>query len=316
MGWAESAPAEAEEAAEGGRLLLGVTHGLALVACVIGLVAPALAGSALLRGGYGEQLLSGVNERDALAGMKMLANQLSASAGGSYAIDLAVYASRETILDDFERRRIDIAGVAPEDYLFLTSRVKLVPAFAPAPEQYVLLVRSDSGVTSLSQLRGKQLSVLTSGRGTSPRMWLDVLLLRGGLPRGEQFFGRLGSAAEAGRAVLQVFFRQSDACLVPRGAFSLAAEMNPQVGRQVRALATSSAMLPWLVCYREGADRKTVDAMVGGALRLHTSTKGKQILTLIREERLGLVREADLGSVKALLEEYARLTRQPARAAR
>ena len=47
----------------------------------------------------------------------------------------------------------------------------------------------------------------------------------------------------------ELFFRTVDACLVTESGFQTIVEMNPQVGRRLRVLASSPRIVPFVTCF-------------------------------------------------------------------
>jgi hypothetical protein len=84
---------------------------------------------------------------------------------------------------------------------------------------YILLVRRDLGARSLNDLQNRDIIVLTSGVGWIGRLWMDVTTLRHGHTASEHFYGKITRAESGSRAVLPVFFGQSDACVVTKRSF-------------------------------------------------------------------------------------------------
>ena len=68
--------------------------------------------------------------------------------------------------------------------------------------------------------------------------WLDIALFNDGC-RPVAEFCRVEQNKKLTKVVLPVFFRQNDACVVTRRGFKTMSELNPQVGQQLRVLASS-----------------------------------------------------------------------------
>ena len=109
------------------------------------------------------------------------------------------------------------------------------------------------------------------------------------------------------KVVLNVFFRQTDACLVTRRGFATMAELNPQVGRQLTILAASPAVVPALFGFRRGFSTQLKSKIIREFGAVHMSPAGQQALTIFQVGQVAERPVTALDSALALLEEYARL---------
>jgi phosphonate transport system substrate-binding protein len=99
-------------------------------------------------------------------------------------------------------------------------------------------------------------------------------------------FGRQTKEVKAAKVILPVFFGQADACVVPRTSFMDMAELNPQVGEQLRILATSPEVVSSFLCFREGYASRYRPQIEAAIRDLHLSSAGKQVLTVFGCEQI------------------------------
>ena len=116
--------------------------------------------------------------------------------------------------------------------------------------------------------------------------WIDRALANAGLPEAGVLFGDVTHEMNVSRAVLPVFFRKADACLVTRNSFEMMCELNPQIRRRLELLATSACLVPSITCLRAGYDSTYRPRIVEALGDLHKEPKGEQILSLFRVDRL------------------------------
>ena len=83
-----------------------------------------------------------------------------------------------------------------------------------------------------------------------------------------------------------VFFQQTDVCLVTRAGFKIMTELNPQLGRQLRMIATSIPLIPAGFYFRNGCASDLQNQMGAQLCRLHTTLAGGQFLTIFQTERI------------------------------
>jgi len=132
-------------------------------------------------------------------------------------------------------------------------------------------------------------------------------LLQHQLGLAAQFWGRTTEATKLLRVILPVFFRQADACLVTLKGFETMSELNPQIGRQLRILAKSEAVVPSLFCFRGDYLSPNREKILQEVSRLNQTPAGLQTLTLFQTEQLFISDPAALASSCALLDLHRRL---------
>jgi hypothetical protein len=84
-------------------------------------------------------------------------------------------------------------------------------------------------------------------------------------------------------------------------------ELNPQVGKQLRAIAMSPEIVTNITFIRKGCDQKKKRLFQNKVLTLEETSRGRQILMLFQTDKLALLKESELNTLKALLNEYNKL---------
>ena len=133
------------------------------------------------------------------------------------------------------------------------------------------------------------------------------MLLRNDLPEIDRFFSSVREKSNFSQPLLNVFFNQSDACLVTDGVFDVSVELNPQLGRQLKVLESSSKLVCEVTFYRKSLDENTKQSISQEVLNLKNTVHGQQILMLFNCEDFVELKESDLEAVKSLLDQYEAL---------
>ncbi len=293
---------------------LGGILWVALVALGVGGSAPAAEGGEVrLRVGYSAQAFVDVDLEEARAVTRVWSEMILARKFGEGAAETLILEDLDAMGRAFEEGRLDLAVLISDEFLRLREHVPLEPAFVTshaggAYHRVLLLVRRERGLGAVEDLRGKRLAVSTGQAGTIHRLWLDTLLLRGGLPPATSFFGALNAARKPSQAILATFFGQADACLVTRESFATVSELNPQVGRELVALASSPEVAAGVIVFRPGYVGASKTKMREVLETLHLDPQGEQLLRLFRMDRLVPYEEGQLDSVAALLAEQHALS--------
>lgn len=217
-------------------------------------------------------------------------------------IDEAIQLGRE--------RRIDGYGLTTDEYATLARTVHcnefaLSITGGRDKEIYVVLVRADAPAASLDDLAGRTLNLLVMPRMSLALIWLDLELMKRGRKPSGQFFGAIARSNKATQTVLPLYFGKTDAALVTQSGFNTLVELNPDLGRRLRVLATSPAIIPSGFAFR--ADRNPIDRgkLIDALEHMGDTPAGRQILTLTKSDRIVLRPISCLDETLALLAEYA-----------
>jgi len=262
-----------------------------------------------IRLGYDEGLVSPVNRPDAKVAFELWARMVVARTRGAQRLDVIPYKGVAAMLEDIRTKQLDLVAMSPVDCLWSDKHYHLTPALAfdsggEASDIYVLLVRRDAGISEVAELRDKSLLTLPGERGRISGLWLDVLLMRGGLPEGAAYLRAVTASPNASRAAMSVFFRQADACIATKAAFDAIGELNPQLKRQLRPLVSSPRLLSMIVCLTENADESDREGILENALNMHRSPEGRQVLALLKTEKVVAAQARDLEPLESLVKEH------------
>ncbi|MDH3237890.1 MAG: phosphate/phosphite/phosphonate ABC transporter substrate-binding protein [Deltaproteobacteria bacterium] len=260
--------------------------------------------------GYSASVISNVDPGDAKAATKVWADMIMRRKGAIVESETMVLKNLPALEKALKEKRVDLIFLLPQEYLEARDRLPIVPLVASTPkeglyEEFVLLVRKDSALATVRDLRRKRLTVETDQKGTLPLMWLETLLMREGeFEDIEQYFAGVKATHKPSQTILPVFFRQADGCIVTRTAFQTMVELNPQLGKEIREIAISPPFITSIGCLRQDYYDKYKEVLTEHLVNLHEDPQGKQILTLFRKGRLVLFEPPYLASVDALVKEH------------
>jgi hypothetical protein len=266
------------------------------------------------RFGFSTALLGQFNENDAKAAMKVWAEALVKEQAFLADPTMRLYSDVAAIATALERKEVDGVTVTVNEFFVLRDKVKFDRFIfnvtdGSISDEYLLLVHQDSGLIRIEDLQNRSLIVLQHSRTCLAVPWLDTLLLEKGLKPLLVFCGRVTEETKLTKTVLPVFFRKADACLVTRKGFKTLGELNPQISRQMRVLASSPNMVSTGFFFRAGYSKAQQDRLVGETVRVHTTAAGQQVLVVFQTERLEEHPASVLDSALALLERHGRLAR-------
>ncbi|NIA30276.1 MAG: PhnD/SsuA/transferrin family substrate-binding protein [Actinobacteria bacterium] len=262
--------------------------------------------------GYSNELISGADIRDIKIALKMWSGELIKGLSPDYSARTFIFNDRNSYIAAINANKVNIITMSSLDYMIIQDKVNIRPACVAIEngkvmQEYILLVYRESAMTELKDLRDKQLAVLAGVDEKYSNMWLDVLLYKKGLPEKEKFFSRLKHVSKQSQAVLPVFFRQSDACIVTQSAFDAIVELNPQIGESLIIIARSSPFLKSLNCFSNTIAKEKQNKIMKLILGLDNNPTGKQICTLFRISKLVPFQSSYLKNVGALFKEHQKL---------
>jgi ABC-type phosphate/phosphonate transport system substrate-binding protein len=140
-----------------------------------------------------------------------------------------------------------------------------------------------------------------------PLMWLDTFLIKHGTSNSRSLFANIKGVEKISQAVIPVFFKQADACLVPRKGFETMIELNPQLGEQLTIVATSPCYILAGVFFRKDFREDIKNLILQTCLKFNTYPSGKQILTLFKAEAFVPFKSSYFDNLLELIKEYEHL---------
>jgi phosphonate transport system substrate-binding protein len=244
-----------------------------------------------VRFAFSAEMFKDVNENDAKASVKAWALALCHERHVPMSADPVILSGIGELRKALRSATIDGAAVPTEEFLGLEPELQGTNLFISSmaghfTEEYLLLVRADSGIVDLGGLRGRKMILFDNIRASLAPLWLDEILLEAGLGTATNCFGEILEEPKLVKVVLPVFFHQQDACVVTRRGFQIMCEMNPQVQLQLRVLAMSPGLVPSVGFLRIGFDSPLRDNMMYALRGLEKSVSGTQVLTLFQIDQL------------------------------
>lgn len=261
---------------------------------------------------FSSGMFTEVNEGDARAAMKVWILTIAKDRGLPVDPDPHICRNVEELTHVGKSLNVEAFGFTMPEYPALSrhfnfDRIALSSTDGSVTEEYLVLVHRDSGFSSLAQLKGRSLNLLQGPRMGLAAIWFETQLLEAGHGRTADFMGRVSTLPKSSTAVLQVFFRQVDACVVNRTAFKLLGELNPQLDKQLRVLAASPGMVPAGFAFRADVMSINRPQILAEMTSMTRSPAGRQILTLTQSDAIADYPISFLDESLALIAKHERL---------
>ncbi len=264
---------------------------------------------------FSSRMFTDVHESDAKAAVKAWAAALARDRHIQAEPDAQVVDGLAALAAALETGQLDLITLTVDEYLGLgmnPEQASVIAGIAGGEYlvEYLLLVHQDANIRDLAGLKGRTVRMHENSLACLAPLWLDTILLGEGLPPASGHFAQVTQVRKLSDVVLPVFFRQADACVVTRGGLETLSEMNPQVGSQLRVLATSPRLLPSLSYIRARTDEALAINLQEEVKLWHTTPSGKQLLNLFHVDTLAEIPASEIDGARQLLATYQRLKAQ------
>jgi ABC-type phosphate/phosphonate transport system substrate-binding protein len=272
----------------------------------------------LLRVAVSTETIVGANINDARAAYRVWMNEYTVQSGGQVVAETVpeVFISSEEVICDVRQGTIDFYGITGLEYAKIVDLSDpdnvVIQDYLADGIEYVLLVHNSSPFKKIADLRGAQIVSHLHRDTVLLPAWIGNLLAAANLPPAEHFFGSLSSHDKLNQILLPVFFRHVDGACVARRSWETAAELNPQLGRDLRPLAVSPKVVPILIAFHRNCNAIGRKLVIDSILRLSTVVAGQQIAALY-QARSFLVRPST--AMKATVDMVREFERLPAQQA-
>jgi ABC-type phosphate/phosphonate transport system substrate-binding protein len=264
----------------------------------------------ILKYGLSTSLMTDVSPTDALAASLLFSRTIGRAVGAWDDAQATLYSDSDTIVRALNASAVDFVALSALEYLGIERQVKADPFIiyqtsGEVASEYVL-VASDA-IRSVADVAGKRVAVF---KAAPPRdlgdTWLDVLLAGAGLADGVRGV-QVREMKKRSQASVAVFFGQADAAIEPRSAFAMAAEMNPQLGKKLRVLATSVPLLSGIVVVRRSMDPDLRRRYLEKATTMHEVVQYRQTFLVMHVNQLLPFEPRYLAGTRQLNERYLAL---------
>ena len=276
-----------------------------VAACAIGATAEELP---LFSVGFSLKSFVDIDAKDAHAAIRLWTTEMGEQA--NLRTTSALYTDIRELVTDFQKGRLDVAIFTSLDYIKFESLLKGTPAFlgvrnGKVTERYVVLTSADRPESGIASMKGSRFAYPQND--TMALLFLNTLLLRQHQPEMNQFFSSIQIKAKASQAVHAVYFGSADLCVTTERAYQTMVELNPQVGRKLKAVALSPELLQGVSAYRSGLSRDLREKVETFGKRIKLYPRGKQIMTLFQLDDIVMVKESDFTATRQLYREYRQL---------
>jgi len=215
---------------------------------------------------------------------------------------------------DLKAKKVDLIAVSPEEFIQIRGRMPLEPVMVTVDNkshevELLLLARKDSGINRVADLKNRSIALpsKTSQFGAMYQIWSETLIMKEGVGSLGAFFSAVVETRNASQAVMPVFFRKIDACVVSSRSFELASELNPQIARELKVIARIGKLCGGIIAQRGDLPEEIKLKIRRALTTLHEDQEGRQMFVLFQLNRLTPFRPEYLWATEALYSEHRSL---------
>lgn len=288
------------------RWLAGLVWWCLLAVCLSARASGPTAESPLLKFGFYLPTIREANMADIRVSLQVWAEELAGSLG--YRIVTTTYQNMAEVHAAAERGDLHFINAGGMELAEAFGPGELQRGYAShqqgADEGLALVVHSDSGLTSFSDLRNNRVTRLSRDR--LAEIYLETQCMKAAKQRCSEFL-RLTEERRDIQSVYSVFFGKSDAALVTLATLHTAMELNPQVGTRLKVIQNWRTTALVFGMMTRDADPAVINLMMGSVRETLKTARGRQMLELFKTDFLDAVDPGALNPYRALLQEYRAL---------
>ncbi|MBI5691807.1 MAG: PhnD/SsuA/transferrin family substrate-binding protein [Verrucomicrobia bacterium] len=265
------------------------------------------------RVGFSRALFADLNPNDAQAAMKVWGQTVAQERRVAISPQPRIIDTVETLRREWGAGRLDAVALPLDEFGQIGADGHIAHSFfasvgGQVSDAYIVVTHREGPRVRLADLAGCEVNVFRGPRMALGEPWLELELVRLGLSPSSRHFGGIQRPTKLSKAVLPVFFRQAEAAIVDRRGFETMVELNPQLGRQLRVIASSPPLVSMILVLRTGFDPTVAPEVIASLRDFHRTQAGRQVLTLFQSDQLVDCDPELLRASIALLAEYRRLT--------
>lgn len=230
-------------------------------------------------------------------------------------LTVKIFDSTQDLYKAFDKDELDGIFGTPLEYLQRESKMKTTVMAVHyknvgLAQPLLMLVRTDDGIKSIKELRGKRFSL--SPTQDMEMLYLNTTLLENKQTESDAFFIERLTPKNTNTGMMDVFFGKSDLTIVRESEYKTATELNPQLAKKLTILAKSEPFLVLIGGARDNMPDKSHTAAFQSLINLSSTEKGQQLMRIIHAESFESVSIKELSNVKEMLKRYQALKQSSA----
>ncbi len=230
--------------------------------------------------------------------------------------EIKYYKNREVFISDYTKYKYDYLSLNTYYYLLKKNTIDkytqdywYVKSTSSKFDKLLLLVRKDSKIKTLKDLKNKKISVhmdLFLGK-----MFLDKEFYEKYSHGYKNHINKIVDSKKYSTSILNVFFKKVDACIVPEKSLNLISELNPAVKKQLTPILISKEFFtPLIATFHQKTNPEIISRFSSHVDILENTTKGRNILNLFKMNGLERINKSELDPLYNYYLDYIKLKKR------
>lgn len=216
------------------------------------------------------------------------------------------YKNKNDLIAKLNNDQLDFVSLTVWDYYQFNLGTKVVPMVTSSLnintkyERYYLVSYKKSDVTNMHDIAKMEIQIPNTNSIELIKYWLKVELTNKLGKSKASTIKILETKQTENQTLLKIFFNKNGLAVIREGFFLTACEMNPQLKQSMIILGESPNFVNYFLAQRKGVDPTIHSEIVKEAIKLPETIEGKQILNIMKTEKVFKVTERDFNEVKTL----------------
>lgn len=212
-----------------------------------------------------------------------------------------------TMLTKLDDGTIDFGYVSNLDYVKLKKQRTITPITkvvkgGTSTYNALLLVRKDSGINSLDDLKGKSIAYTSKNSSHGYLYPSTIIKKKYNMPL-ENFFGKVVTTKKDPDGILSVLYKRADAVSASSQTYNILCLLMPRIKRDLKVISTSQPFVhgPMFSYDKNLKDKTIVNNFKKHILDMDKVTEGKQVLLLFKIGGWTTASDSDYNPLRQML---------------
>jgi phosphonate ABC transporter substrate-binding protein len=172
--------------------------------------------------------------------------------------------------------------------------------------ELLLIVRKDSQIKSFKDLENKKINLMDGVVGEINSIWFSTQVIKEINIRPDKHFESITREIQSSKALLNVFFKVSDACIITDIDYDIICELNPQLKKETEVILSSAKYLPAVSILVNNKDKRFETFIRNFAIDLTQKPYSEQVMKIFKINGIGNFKDEYLINISELMADYNR----------
>lgn len=224
-----------------------------------------------------------------------------------------IYQDSAQMRSDFDLDKINFIVASPMVFVQEFDLANLVDGYKVvwsgiSADELLVVTHQDSGINTIAEVKNRDLMLLKNEPVSV--MYADVLALKNFGKRSKDVYHSINFAQKSNRLIYQLFFKKTDVIFIYKIMYDLAIELNPQIGKKTKVIATLPEIPRALGFFHRKVDPDFREKVISEVEQLYTHPRGQQLLELFQADKTIRSQVSDLKTTQQLNQQHRKLLKQ------